>query len=387
MTGLSAALELAEAGYSVVLVEAERVGWGASGRSGGQIIAGYGCDQPKLESQLGRADARRVFDWSVEAVDLVQQRIAKYTIDCDWRAGHVHVAIKPRHIAELKHWQADMAEHYDYPTQWWDREQLQQQLASPRYLGGLFDPRSGHLHPLNYTLGVARAALAAGVRICEQSRVIRIERGARAALHTARGCVRADFLVLGGNAYLSGVAPELHARVMPVGTYIAATEPLGEARATALIRNHMAVADTNWALDYFRLSSDHRLLFGGRASYSRFEPPGLRRVMLNRMRKVFPQLADVAIERLWGGFLAITANRAPDWGRLDPNIYYAHGYSGHGMAVTGLAGRVIAEAIRGQAERLDVYARIRHLPFPGGRLLRTPLLVAAMAWYKLRDWI
>jgi gamma-glutamylputrescine oxidase len=387
LTGLSAALELAEAGYSVVLLEAERIGWGASGRSGGQIIAGYGCEQPTLESQLGPSDARRLFDWSVEAVDLVQQRIARHAIACDWQPGHVHVAIKPRHVSELKRWQGDMAQAYDYPTQWWDRPQLQGQLASPRYLGGLFDARSGHLHPLNYTLGVARAALGAGVRICEQSRVTRIERGAQPALHTSAGCVRANFLVLAGNAYVNRLAPQMHARVMPVGTYIAATEPLGEARARALICNGMAVADTNWALDYFRLSSDHRLLFGGRASYSTFEPPTLRAVMLGRMRKVFPQLADVRFQHLWGGYLAITANRAPDWGRLAPNIYYAQGYSGHGMAVSGLAGRVIAEAIRGQAERLDVYARIRHLPFPGGRFLRTPLLVAAMSWYKLRDML
>jgi len=197
--------------------------------------------------------------------------------------------------------------------------------------------------------------------------------------------VEADFAVLAGNAWLRGIAPELESRVMPVGTYIAATAPLGEARARALIGNNMAVADVNWALDYFRLSRDYRLLFGGRASYSSLPPPNLRGVMRRRIRTVFPQLADVPIEYLWGGYVDISLNRAPHWGRLAPNVYFAQGFSGHGVALTGLAGQVIAQAIRGQAERLDLFARIPHAPFPGGRLLRTPLLVLAMSWYKLRD--
>ncbi|MEZ5444113.1 MAG: FAD-binding oxidoreductase [Lysobacterales bacterium] len=385
LTGLSAALELAQRGFDVALLEAETIGWGASGRSGGQIIAGWGCDQSKLENHLGKHDARLLWDWSIEAVDLLRQRIADHQIDCDWRDGHLHVAIKPRHIGELQHWQRDLADHYDYPTQWWDRDQLQAELPSPRYLGGLFDPRSGHLHPLNYTLGVARAARDAGVRCFEGTRVTQLQHGPKVRLRTANGELQADHVVLAGNAYLAGLDRRVHARVMPVGTYIAATTPLGEARARALIPNDYAIADTNWALDYFRRSSDHRLLFGGRASYSALQPPGLHGNMRRRMRRVFPQLQDVDFDYLWGGNLAITANRAPDFGRVSHNIYYAQGYSGHGMAVSGLAGRVIAEAIAGQAERLDVFGRIRHLPFPGGRLLRTPLLVLAMGWYKLRD--
>ena len=385
LTGLSAALELAEAGLQVVLLEARRVGWGASGRNGGQVIFGYSCDQVKIEALAGREMARRMFDWSIEAVDLVRQRIARYGIAADWRDGHAHVAIKPRHVAELKAWQHDLEQNYGYPLQWWEREQLREVLDSPRYLGGLYDPRSGHLHPLNYTLGIAVAAEAAGAKLFEQTEVTRLERGEKPLLRTAQGEVQADFVVLAGNAIVHGIAPELDDKIMPVGTYVGATPPLGEALARRLIRNDMAVADINWALDYFRLSADHRLLFGGRASYSTLPPPDLPGVMARRMARVFPQLKGVRFEQVWGGLIDISRNRAPHWGRLGGNVYFAQGFSGHGVATSGLAGRVIAEAIRGQAGRLDAFARIRHHDFPGGRTFRTPLLVAAMAWYKLRD--
>lgn len=384
--GLSAAIELAEAGCSVAVLEAERIGWGASGRNGGQVIFGFGCGESTLVSLLGRDDAKRLFDWSVEGVALIHARRARFGIDCDWRAGHAHVAIKPRHVRELAAWRDELAQDYAYPLEWWDRERLRAQLDSPRYLGGLVDPRSGHLHPLKYALGLGAAALALGVRIFERSPVLSLVEGERPELRTARGRVRCRAAILAGNALVKGVAPSLDRRIMPVGTYIAATPPLGAERARALIRNDMAVADTNWALDYFRLSADHRLLFGGRASYSNLEPPNLRWVMTRRMRAVFPQLADVEFDHLWGGRIDISFNRAPDWGRLGRgNVYYAQGFSGHGVAASGLAGQVIAEAVRGTAERLDVFAKIRHRDFPGGRALRTPLLVAAMAWYKLRD--
>jgi gamma-glutamylputrescine oxidase len=385
LTGLSAAIELAQQGRKVIVLEAERIGWGASGRSGGQAIFGYSCDQSKIASLLGMADSQRLFDWSLEAVGLIHERRERFAIDCDWRPGHAHVPIKPRQVVELREWQRDLAENYGYQTQWWERDRLREVLATDRYLGALYDPASGHLHPLKYVLGLARAALALGVRICENSKVVALDRGARPVLRTAQGEVRGDFAVLAGNAYVHGVAPELDAMIMPVGTYIGATAPLGEERMRALVGNGMAVADINWALDYFRPSADHRLLFGGRASYSTLPPPDLRGTMRRRMRRVFPQLGDVDFDHVWGGYVDISQNRAPHWGRLGDNVYFAQGFSGHGIATTGLAGKVIAEAIRGQSERLDVYARIPHRPFPGGRALRTPLLVAAMAWYKLRD--
>jgi gamma-glutamylputrescine oxidase len=384
-TGLSAALELAEAGYKVVVLEAERIGWGASGRNGGQAIAGFSCGEAKLEALVGFDDARRMFDLSREGLQWLRDRIDRHGIACDWRDGHAQVPIKPRQERELRAAVDDLAARYDYPVQWWSREQLRSQLASDRYLGALYDPNSGHLHPLEYVLGLARAAMAAGVRIFEHSRVTGLLRGPQPVMKTAQGEVRSDFAVIAGNALLRGIAPELESRMMPVGTYIAATAPLGEQRARALIRNDMAVADTNWALDYYRLSRDHRLLFGGRASYSTLPPPNLRGVMTRRMHRVFPQLRDVGVEYLWGGMIDISLNRAPHWGRLTPQVYFAQGFSGHGVIATGLAGKLIAEAIRGQSERLDLFAKIGHHPFPGGRALRTPLLVAAMAWYKLRD--
>jgi gamma-glutamylputrescine oxidase len=385
LTGLSAALELAEAGLSVIVLEARRVGWGASGRNGGQVLFGFGCDQSKITALVGPEVSREMFDWSVEGVAMIRERIARHGIAADWHDGHAHVAIKPRHVDELKAWQRDLADNHRYPLQWWDRDRLQAQLASPRYLGGMFDPRSGHLHPLNYTLGLARAATAAGVRIFEQSPVLSLARGPKPGLRTAEGEAVGDFCVLAGNALVHGIAPELDDKIMPVGTYIGATEVLGEARARELIRNNMAVADTNWALDYFRLSRDHRLLFGGRASYSTLPPPNLAGIMASRMTTVFPQLKGVKFDSVWGGLIDISLNRAPHWGRLGDNVYFAQGFSGHGVAATGLAGRVIAEAIRGQAARLDAFAGIGHANFPGGRALRTPLLVAAMAWFKLRD--
>ncbi|MFT4249490.1 MAG: FAD-binding oxidoreductase [Pseudomonas sp.] len=384
-TGLTAALALAEAGQRVVVLESRRVGWGASGRNGGQAIVGYGCEQDTLEALLGNDDARLLFDFSRDGMRLLRERIARHGIACDWRDGYAHVPLRPRQERALRAGIAHMAERYGYPLEWWDRARLREQLASDLYLGAMYDPASGHLHPLAYALGLARAALVAGVRIFEHSPVTRLERGARPVLHTAHGRVQADFAVIAGNAWLHGIAPELESRIMPVGTYIGATPPLGAERARALIGNDMAVADANWALDYYRLSRDHRLLFGGRASYSSLPPPGLRRTMIRRMQRVFPQLRDVGLDYLWGGYVDISRNRAPHWGRLAPNLYFAQGFSGHGVAASGLAGTLIAEAIAGQSRRLDVFERIAHRPFPGGRLLRTPLLVAAMSWYRLRD--
>ena len=278
-TGLSAALALAEAGFRVTVLEAQRIGWGASGRNGGQAIVGYGCEQDTLERLLGADEARVLFDFSRQGMARLRERIARHHIACDWRDGHASVPIRARQERDLRAGVIEMAQRYDYPLQWWDKAQLQQQLASDRYRGAMYDPASGHLHPLAYAHGLARAALAAGVTIHEYSPVQRLQRGKQPELHTAEGHVRADFVVLAGNAWLAGIAPELESRMMPVGTYIGATPPLGEGRARALIRNDMAVADVNWALDYFRLSRDHRLLFGGRASYSALPPPGLRGVM------------------------------------------------------------------------------------------------------------
>jgi gamma-glutamylputrescine oxidase len=262
-------------------------------------------------------------------------------------------------------------------------------VASKRFDSGAFDPESGHLHPLKYCLGLAAAARGAGVRIHENSAAQLIERGGRPVVKTAQGEVRCDFVVLAGNVYLAeygdDVAPEVSARIMPVGTYMIATEPMGQARADALIHGRPAVSDTNFVLDYFRVSADHRLLFGSGDSYSGKAPRNLVEKIRRSMLGVFPQLADLKIDHAWGGFVDITMNKAPDFGRLGNNIYYLQGFSGHGVALTGMAGKLAAEAIAGQAERFDLFARIRHHVFPGGALLRTPALVLGMMYYRLRD--
>lgn len=386
LAGVSTALHLAERGYRVALLEAERIGFGASGRSGAQLLPGYASGQGVLESQLGRADAQRLWDFTLEGLDLVRERVARHRIDCELVHGQAHVAIKPRQERELAAWHEELAGTYGYrSTRLMDRAELEGVLATRRYRAGLFDANAAHCHPLKYVLGLAAAAEAAGVRIFEGSRVTGIERGAAPVLRTAGGSVRARQAALCGNIGQREFAPVLARKTLGIATYIVATGPLGAERAATLIRNNMAVTDINWILDYFRLSSDHRLLFGGRVSYSGIDPIGTRRATRLRMLQVFPQLADAEIEYAWGGFIDITMNRAPHFGRLDPNVYYLQGFSGHGMVLTGIAGKVLAEAMAGQAERFDVYARIRHHDFPGGMMLRRPTLVLAMLWFRLRD--
>jgi gamma-glutamylputrescine oxidase len=386
IAGCSAALHLAKRGYRVALLEARTVGFGASGRSGGQTIFGLAVSQKTLAAEVGRDDARRLFDLSVEALDLTQSLISENAIDCEYHANHVHVAVKPRHLQELAEWAHELHEDYGYSSaRLLNREELGAHVQSGRYLGGLIDPRSGHLHPLKFTRGVARAAEAAGAKIFENSQVLRYEDGAEVTVHTAQGTVRCAHLVLCGNAYNGAVAPSLARRILGVGTYIIATEPLGEERVRALLPSNAAIADINWILDYFRRSADHRLLFGGRVSYSAVQPPRLAESMATRMRRIFPTLADVKVAYAWGGYLDITMNRAPDFGRLAPNVFYLQGFSGHGMTLTGLAGKLVAEAVAGSAERFDVFARIPHRDFPGGALFRRPSLVLAMLYYRLRD--
>jgi gamma-glutamylputrescine oxidase len=386
IAGCATALELAERGYRVALIDAERVGWGASGRSGGQVIFGFGTGQDTLAAQVGVESARRMWDVSIEALDWVRERVARHSIDCDLHWGHLHVATRTRQRGELLELQRELAEVYAYRSpRFMEREEVESLLATQRYLAGLYDPGSGHLHPLNYTLGLARAALESGVRIFEASPATRIEPGDPVRVVTPRGKVTARYVVLTRGGYVGGLRVGTNWRVMPVGTYVVATEPLGQARVTALIRENVAVADTNFVLDYFRRSADHRLLFGGRVSYSGIDARDTGRATRARMLRVFPQLTDARLEYVWGGYVDITMNRAPDFGRIGPNVYYLQGFSGHGIAMAGMAGRLAAEAIAGQAERFDLFGRLHHRIFPGGRWLRTPALVLGMLWYRLRD--
>lgn len=386
IAGCSAALNLAERGYRVALLEAQRVGHGGSGRSGGQMIYGYARDMPEVERLVSAADAQRLWQLSQEALEMTVARIRRHGIECDLRFGHLSAAIRPRQREELIRFKACMEERYGYGgMELLTGAALREQIASARYLAALRDRRSGHLHSLNYTLGLAAAAEAAGAVIHEHSPAIALTTGSTCSVQTRGGVVRSRFLALTGGAYMDELVPELRRKIMPVGTYITATEPLGEPRARGLLPGNAAVTDTNFVLDYFRLTADHRLLFGGRVSYSTYQPPGLAGTLRRRMLQVFPQLADVRQAYTWGGLVDITINRFPHFGRVAPNAYFAHGFSGHGIALTGLAGELLAQAIAGQAERFDLFAKVRHRDFPGGKLMRMPLLVLAMTWFRLRD--
>jgi gamma-glutamylputrescine oxidase len=383
-TGLSAALELAQAGYNVIVLEAETVGFGASGRNGGQICTGFSSGQQKLEARLGRDDARKCFALAEESKQLLRDRVARHGIDCDLTWGYMHVIPKASQFEELKVWKAELDDLGYTDTQVLTKAELEEKLGSRIYHGALREGGAGHFHPLNYCIGLAKAAMAAGAVIHENSRVIEIGTGPNPLARTANGTVRAKFMVIGGNAYLGRLIPKLYRKIMPVTSYVIATEPLGINRAKTLIRDGEAVANTNFIVDYYRLSKDTRMLFGGRASYSTIEPANLKSNMRQLMASVFPQLRNVTIDFAWGGYIAITHNRIPDCGRLSPTTFYAHGYSGQGVALAGLYGKLMAEAIRGTAERFDLLARVKHLPFPGGPI-RTPMLAAAMIYYRLKD--
>jgi gamma-glutamylputrescine oxidase len=388
--GLSAALDLAQKGLDVVVLEADRVGSGASGRNGGQAIVGFASGQGPFESQLGAGDAQHAWDLSVQAVDLLQERMQEHTIDCDWVPGYLYVADSSRKVSTLRA-EAEFLQSQGIAVDWTEGDHVQRHIRSPRYRAAMRESRSGHLHPLKYALGLARAAQAAGVRLFEGSPVTALDRGATICAHTAQGQVRARFAVLAGNCLLPvhgpAVAPEIAPRIMPVGTYMVATPALDPALCQRLIPSNAAVCDNNFVLDYFRFSADHRMLFGGRVSYTTKTPPGLSALMQRRMGRVFPELSQVPVAFTWGGFVDISMNRAPDFGRLGSNVYYLQGFSGHGVALTGMAGRLVAEAITAQDGRFDVFARLKHHRFPGGPLLRTPTLAFGMLWHRLRDLV
>jgi len=385
-TGLSAALHLAERGYQVILLEAERIGWGASGRNGGQLGSGQRKDQRTLEKMLGTEWAQRLWALALEGKKTVQSLIAQHKIECDLTPGILQAAWKASDIR----WMQEEAEHmhraYGYEgLRFVPRDEMHSMVASTSYHAGLLDTGGAHLHPLNFCLGLAQACLAKGVKIYEGSRVERIEEGATVVLRTSLGSVTAKHVVLAANAYLGKLEPRIAGTIMPINNFIIATEPLGERRARALIRDNVGVQDTKFVIDYYRLSADHRLLFGGGENYSAQFPKDIAGFVREPMLRVFPQLKDVRIDYAWGGTLAITMKRLPQLGRTMPNIYFAHGYSGQGLNMATLAGKLIAEAIADQMERFDWMAKIKTPRFPGGILFRYPLMVAGMLFYAMRD--
>ena len=384
-TGLSAALHLAQRGYGVRVLEANKVGWGASGRNGGQALVGVAAGVPQTCRLLGEAWARSIWELSLAAVDRQQALIQRHAIDCDYRPGYLHAAWKPRHLPAIEEELAQLqAWGYD-DSRLVSAEEARAMVVGPGYAGGLYDRRSGHLHPLNYALGLAAAAEAAGARIHDDTSALAIERANGLTVRTDAGQVRCRHVVLAGNAYLSHVGAEIANRVLPVGTYILATEPLDEALADALIPGRICVSDSKRILDYYRLSPDRRLIFGGRADRASERPEDLAASLGRRMQALFPSLGEIRIAHLWHGIVAITRNRLPHIGRLDGDIYFAQGYCGHGVALTTLVGELIAEAVAGTAERFDVFARIPHRPLPGGRAAAHWLRDLATLWYRLLD--
>ena len=388
-SGLNTAIELAERGLSVVLLEANQVGWGASGRNGGQLIRGVGHDVERFAGVVGADGVRELKLLGLEAVEIVRRRIEHFNIQCDLTWGYCDLANKP---GDLEGFADDLAElrglGYRHELRLLQADDMHQVVGSSRYVGGLIDMGSGHLHPLNLALGEAAAAQSLGVQVFEHSAVTRIDYGNEVVVHTAGGKVRATNLVLACNAYLNGLNTSLGGKVLPAGSYIIATEPLSPAQARTLIPQNMALCDQRVALDYYRLSADRRLLFGGACHYSGRDPKDIAAYMRPKMLEVFPHLDKVKIDFQWGGMIGIGANRLPQIGRLKDqhNVFYAQAYSGHGVNATHLAGRLLAEAIAGQESRgFDLFASVPHVTFPGGKYLRSPLLAMGMLWHRLKE--
>lgn len=384
-TGLSAALHLAERGFDVVLLDAHRVGWGASGRNGGQVGTGQRLDQDALETMVGKDHARRLWNLSQEAVALTKALAARHAPEAGFADGIIHACHRERFLPHARAYAEKMARDYDYDLiRPLEREEMRHLVGSPAYHGGDIDMGGGHLHPLRYAFGLARAAAAAGVRIHEGSEVRDLTPGSPATIRTDAASIRAAHVLLACNGYLGTLDRRTAARVMPINNFIVATEPLGAEVQEEIVRGNHAVADTKFVINYFRFAEDHRLLFGGGESYG-YRFPDIAALVRKPMLEIFPQLAKTKIDFAWGGTLGITLNRMPDFARVAGNILSVSGFSGHGVALATLGGKLAAEAIAGQAERFDLMATVPTRPFPGGVALRWPLLVLAMVWFSLRD--
>ncbi len=385
-SGVNTALELAERGFDVVLLEANRISWGATGRNGGQIIGGVGHDPERFVKAIGEAGVRTIYQMGIEARDVIRERVQTYDIQCDLKWGYCDVALKPRHMKQFAEWREfEKSIGNPHPYTLLDKEELKEYVRSDRYLGGLHNTANGHIQPLNLCIGEAKALETLGGRIFEQSRVMALEHGERPTVRTDQGSVTATQVVFAGNAYMGGLIPKLASRVLPSSSSIIATEPLSEELANELVPGDVAVCDPRTALDYFRLSADKRMLFGGLSNYTGMEPKDLEGVMRRKMEAVFPQLTGVKIDYAWSGWIGIGLNRMPQLGRLADNVAYIQAYSGHGVAPTHIMARITAEMIARESKRFDVMAKINHMPFPGGKLFRRPALAIGMAYYKALD--
>jgi len=389
-TGLSTALHLANTGYNVVLLDAHRVGWGASGRNGGQLGTGQRVDQMSLEQQLGLNAAQQLWEVSQSAKACVHELIATHAIDCGYRPGIVYADHKPGYVSHTRQLVELLNNRYDYSAlEFLEQDRINEVIGTSVYYGGCIDRGAGHLHPLKLALGLAAAAQQAGVRIYENSKIVSTGDFSQTlqpqTATTARATVRCDKLVFACNGYLGSLAPEISQRVMPINNYIIATETLADAIAETILRGDVAASDSRFVVNYFRMSDDRRLLFGGRESYGYRFPSDIANFVRKAMLKIYPQLQNTAVEYGWGGTLAISRSRLPYVAQISPNVLTASGYSGHGIAMATYCGKLIAQTIEGQSRGFDAMAAIKSRRFPGGRLLREPLLVLAMLWYSLRD--
>lgn len=383
-TGISAAICLAERGYQVCVVEANRVGWGASGRNGGQMIAGISGEQ-RIAKHYGPGIEKLLWEMRWAGHRIIRERVARYSIDCDLKSGYLDVAIKARHVRDLEADFRRLAEHgCKHEFRLLSRDETRSTIGSESYCGALLIMGNGHLHPLNLCLGEARAAVSLGVKLYERSAVESISNGNTASVVTADGRVNAKFVVLAGNAYQQ-FNRKLRSQFFPVRSYIVATEPLTPAQVAEVNPRDLAVCDPNFILEYFRLSADKRLLFGGRCNYFGEDPDEIRRQLRPRMQRVYPQLAGIGIDFAWGGTIAVPLNRVPQLGRLAPNVLYAQGYSGHGVNVTHLVGEILADAVSGTLERFDVFAKIRPLRIPGTSIFGNQMVALGLLYYGLKD--
>jgi glycine/D-amino acid oxidase-like deaminating enzyme len=384
-TGTATALSLAERGYSVALVEANRVGWGASGRNGGQVINGMGGIET-LRKKHGNGIAEILNNLRWGGNDIIRERVAKYGIQCDLKDGYLEVATKPSQVSYIDEFAEDRESHpSDFAYEVWDREKTCDMLGTDAYHGGFVCYRDGHLHPLNLCIGEARAAHNLGVQIFEQSPVTGITHGKRPRVETANGYVEADSVVLAGNAYSQLEPKHLSNLIFPAGSYIIATEPLADDVAKSINRKDVAVCDLNEVVDYYRLSADKRLLFGGACNYSGRDPKSIKSYILPRMLKVYPQLKDVKIEYEWGGKIGVVLRRIPTLGRINDNVYYCQGYSGHGVCATHVMGEVMADAVTGTMERFDLFADMNHFRIPGTQWMGNQIIALGMLYYKMKD--
>ena len=388
--GLYSALELAKAGKRVAVIEASRVGWGASGRNGGQMIIGFPCGMQRLKGVMGHDRAKRMFDASREAVTDIRGIMAQNQIDCDLVQGHLEVAVLPRRIADLTGWIEECVNEWGYDKlRFVETKDMPKYLNSARFQAGIIDPEGCHIHPLKYVLGLARAVESHGVRIFEQSKVDGYveDKGDRLSVKVGPHTVRCDQLVLATNAYVDKLEPRLAARTLPVGTFIGVTAPLGEALARSLIPHNHAVYDNQFILEYFRMTADHRLLFGGKCTYLGGTPSNLKDAMRVNIARAFPQLASVQMDYAWGGHIDITMRRMPDWGQRDGRVFWAQGFCGHGLVPTRVAAKVVTDKMLRKSDELDWFAPIVNPPFPGGEAIGGLMQAVGMTYYRVRDFV